>query len=46
MTTAGPTALLPEATEITSGPVLMMPGRGVKFDQNHDNIYAKDIINS
>lgn len=33
-----------EATDITSGPVLMMPGKGVKFDQNHENVYAKDIM--
>jgi branched-chain amino acid transport system substrate-binding protein len=33
-----------EATEITSGPVMMMPGKGVKFDQNHENMYAKDIM--
>lgn len=33
-----------EATNLTSGPVLMMPGKGVKFDQNHENLYAKDIM--
>ncbi len=33
-----------EATDITSGPVLIMPGKGVKFDHNHENIYAKDIM--
>jgi branched-chain amino acid transport system substrate-binding protein len=33
-----------EATDITSGPVLMMPGKGCKFDANHENMYAKDIV--
>jgi branched-chain amino acid transport system substrate-binding protein len=33
-----------EAIEITSGPVLMLPGKGVKYDSNHENMYAKDLV--
>ena len=33
-----------ETSDITSGPVLILPGKGVKFDSNHENIYAKDVV--
>jgi branched-chain amino acid transport system substrate-binding protein len=33
-----------EAADIRSGPVLILSGSGVKFDKNHDNIYAKIVM--
>jgi branched-chain amino acid transport system substrate-binding protein len=33
-----------EATNITSGPVMILPGHGVKFDSNHENVYAKIVM--
>jgi branched-chain amino acid transport system substrate-binding protein len=33
-----------KATHLTSGPVMMMPGKGVRFDENQENMYAKDIM--
>jgi branched-chain amino acid transport system substrate-binding protein len=31
------------ATDLTSGPVMMMPGKGVKFNEYNENIYAQEI---
>ena len=33
-----------EATHITSGPAMMMPGKGIKFDKNHENELVKDMV--
>ncbi len=33
-----------EATNITSGPVLLLSGKGVKFDGNHENVLGKNNI--
>jgi branched-chain amino acid transport system substrate-binding protein len=33
-----------ESIDITSGPVMILPGRGVKFDKNHENAYAKIVM--
>ena len=33
-----------EASDITSGPVMILPGDGVKFDKNHENLYAKIVM--
>jgi branched-chain amino acid transport system substrate-binding protein len=33
-----------EASDITSGPVTILPGTGVKFDKNHENIHAKIVM--
>jgi branched-chain amino acid transport system substrate-binding protein len=33
-----------EAIDITSGPVMILPGRGVKFDKNHENAYARIVM--
>jgi branched-chain amino acid transport system substrate-binding protein len=33
-----------EATHITSGPALILPGKGVKYDQNHENVYADNFM--
>jgi branched-chain amino acid transport system substrate-binding protein len=33
-----------ESTNMTSGPALLIPGKGVKYDQNHENAYAQDLM--
>jgi branched-chain amino acid transport system substrate-binding protein len=33
-----------EASDITSGPVTILPGTGVKFDKNHENVHAKIVM--
>lgn len=33
-----------ESTNLTSGPALLTPGKGVKYDQNHENAYAQDLM--
>ncbi len=33
-----------EAADIKSGPVMILAGSGVKFDKNHENVYAKIVM--